>query len=79
MKERFVFQILGTEPTTDIADLMIRTGNAKQGIPLAMAPLQDFLGLGSKARMNTPVSVRQLALAIRGGHAAETFRRSEMV
>ena len=52
-EKAFVFQILGTEPTTDIADLMIRTAMRSKA-SLAMAPLQDFLGLGSKARMNTP-------------------------
>jgi 4-alpha-glucanotransferase len=49
----FVFQILGVPPTEDIAALMIETAmHSRAG--LAMAPLQDFLGLGSKARMNTP-------------------------
>lgn len=49
----FVFQILETKPTEDIAQLMIKTAMQTQA-NLAIAPLQDFLGLDSQARMNTP-------------------------
>ncbi|MGB5202109.1 MAG: 4-alpha-glucanotransferase [Sedimenticolaceae bacterium] len=48
-----VFQVLGVEPTEDIALLMIETAMHSRA-ELAIAPLQDFLGLGSEARMNTP-------------------------
>jgi 4-alpha-glucanotransferase len=49
----FVFQVLDVPPTNDIARLLIETAmHSRAG--LAMAPLQDFLGLGSEARMNTP-------------------------
>ena len=37
---------------------------------LAIVPLQDVLGLGSEARMNTPGQRRrQLGLALHAGHA----------
>ena len=52
-EQDFVFQVLGVEPTEDIARLMIETAMHSRG-GLAVAPLQDFLGLGSEARMNTP-------------------------
>jgi 4-alpha-glucanotransferase len=49
----FVFQVLGVPPTDDIAPLMIETAmHSKAG--RAIVPLQDFLGLGREARMNTP-------------------------
>ncbi|MCG6965234.1 MAG: 4-alpha-glucanotransferase [Chromatiaceae bacterium] len=50
---RFVFEILGVPPTDDIAQLMIETAMQSKAA-LAIAPLQDFLGLGNEARMNTP-------------------------
>ena len=49
----FVFDVLEVEPTEDIARLMIETAMQSRA-DLAVAPLQDFLGLGSEARMNTP-------------------------
>lgn len=49
----FVFQVLESEPREDIANLMIETALHSQAC-LAMAPLQDFLGLDGTARMNTP-------------------------
>ena len=49
----FVFEILGSSPRDDIAQLMIETAMHTQAL-LAMAPLQDYLGLGPQARMNTP-------------------------
>ncbi len=49
----FVFQVLGVAPRDDIADLMIETAMHSRAC-LAMAPLQDFLGLDGSARMNTP-------------------------
>ncbi len=49
----FVFQVLGVPPTEDIATLMIETALGTRA-ELAIAPLQDFLALGSEARMNTP-------------------------
>ena len=49
----FVFQVLGVPPSEDIARLMIETA-LKTRAELAIAPLQDFLGLGNEARMNTP-------------------------
>lgn len=49
----FVFQVLGVPPTEDIAPLMIETAmHSPAG--RAVVPLQDFLGLGREARMNTP-------------------------
>lgn len=52
-EREFVFQVLGVAPRGDIADLMIETAMHSEAC-LAMAPLQDFLGLDSGARMNTP-------------------------
>lgn len=52
-EREFVFQVLGVPPTDDIARLMIETALDTRA-ELAMAPLQDFLSLGSEARMNTP-------------------------
>jgi 4-alpha-glucanotransferase len=49
----FVFQVLGVPPTEDIAALMIETAMQSRA-DLAVVPLQDFLGLGREARMNTP-------------------------
>lgn len=49
----FVYEVLGVDPTDDIARLMIETA-LRSDADLAIAPLQDFLGLGSEARMNTP-------------------------
>jgi 4-alpha-glucanotransferase len=49
----FVFDTLGTEPTDDIATLMINTA-MQTNARLAVAPMQDFLGLDSQSRMNTP-------------------------
>ena len=49
----FVFEILQTSPTDDIARLMIETA-MKSKAWLAVSPLQDFLRLDSRARMNTP-------------------------
>ena len=49
----FVFEILGSSPRDDIAQLMIETAMHTQAL-LAIAPLQDYLGLGPQARMNTP-------------------------
>ena len=49
----FVFEILNSPPREDIAQLMVETAMQTQA-HLAIAPLQDFLGLGSQARMNTP-------------------------
>jgi len=49
----FVFDTLDSAPTDDIATLMINTAMQTEA-SLAVAPLQDYLGLGSQARMNTP-------------------------
>ncbi len=49
----FVFQVLGVPPTDDIASLMVETAMHSRG-DIAIAPLQDYLGLGSDARMNRP-------------------------
>lgn len=49
----FVFSMLGVEPTADIARLLIETAMNTAAM-LAVAPLQDYLGLGSEARLNTP-------------------------
>lgn len=54
-EQDFVFQVLGSPRTDDIARLMIETALHSRAA-LAVAPLQDFLGLGSHARMNTPGS-----------------------
>jgi 4-alpha-glucanotransferase len=52
-EKAFVFDVLESEPRDDIAWLMIETAMQTEA-NLAIAPLQDFLGLGSSARMNTP-------------------------
>lgn len=49
----FVFQVLGVPPRDDIDRLLIETAMSSRAW-LAMAPLQDYLGLGGNARMNTP-------------------------
>jgi len=49
----FVFEVLEAEPTDDIARLMVQTG-LESAAELAMAPLQDYLGLDGSTRMNTP-------------------------
>jgi 4-alpha-glucanotransferase len=49
----FVFEVLGTPSTDDIAPLMIETAMQTRA-NFAIAPLQDYLGLDSLARMNTP-------------------------
>lgn len=49
----FVFQVLGVEPTDKIAPLMIQTA-MQTSAWLAVAPLQDYLGLDGDARMNKP-------------------------
>jgi len=48
-----VFRTLGAKPTENIDGLLIRSAMASRA-DLAIAPLQDFLGLGREARMNTP-------------------------
>jgi 4-alpha-glucanotransferase len=45
--------VLGTPSTDDIAPLMIETAMQTRA-NFAIAPLQDYLGLDSLARMNTP-------------------------
>ncbi|MCB1788600.1 MAG: 4-alpha-glucanotransferase [Chromatiaceae bacterium] len=52
-QKAFVFEVLGIAPTDDIAGLLVRTAMASNAA-VAVAPLQDYLGLGSEARMNTP-------------------------
>lgn len=52
-ERNFVFEILRAAPTEAIAPLMIETAMHSRAA-LAVAPLQDFLGLDSSARMNTP-------------------------
>ena len=49
----FVFQVLGVDPTEQIAPLMIRAAMQTEAW-LAVAPLQDYLGLDGSARLNTP-------------------------
>jgi 4-alpha-glucanotransferase len=49
----FVFEILDAPPTDDIAALMINSA-MQTDANLAIAPLQDLLGLDSQSRMNTP-------------------------
>jgi len=49
----FVFEVLEVPPTEDIARLLIETAMHSKA-DRAIVPLQDFLGLGSEARMNTP-------------------------
>ncbi len=48
-----VFESLQQAPTGDIARLLWRVALGSRAC-LAMAPLQDLLGLGSEARMNVP-------------------------
>ena len=51
----FLWEYLGTEPAqeSEVADLLVDL--AWQGsAAVSIAPLQDILGLGSEARMNTP-------------------------
>lgn len=52
-EKEYVFQVLEVPPTEDITHLMIETAMHSRA-DRAIAPLQDFLGLGSEARMNTP-------------------------
>ena len=52
-EQAFVFEVLEVEPREDIAGLMIEAA-MHSAADLAIAPLQDCLGLGSEARMNTP-------------------------
>ncbi len=54
-EQAFVFQILHKDPTDDIARLLIETA-MHSNASIAIVPLQDYLGLGSGARMNTPGS-----------------------
>ena len=54
-QKEFVFQLLEVKPTDDIAGLMIDTAMHSKA-DRAIAPLQDFLGLDTSARMNTPGS-----------------------
>lgn len=49
----FVFEVLEVPATEDVAQLMIETAMHSQA-GRAIAPLQDFLGLDSASRMNTP-------------------------
>jgi len=49
----FVFQVLEVPPTEDIAGLLIETAMHSKA-DRAVVPLQDFLRLDSRARMNTP-------------------------
>ncbi|MDJ0738806.1 MAG: 4-alpha-glucanotransferase [Gammaproteobacteria bacterium] len=52
-QREFVFQVLDCEPTDEIAALMVKTA-LQTPAWLAVAPLQDYLGLDGSARMNTP-------------------------
>jgi 4-alpha-glucanotransferase len=52
-EREFVFEVLGVAPREDIAGLMIETAMHSRAC-VAMAPLQDYLGLDSRARMNSP-------------------------
>lgn len=52
-EQEYVFEVLGVPPTDDIAELMIETA-LQSPARRAIAPLQDFLGLGGDSRMNTP-------------------------
>lgn len=54
-EKEFVFELLGAAPTDDIARLLIDTAMHSKA-DRAIAPLQDYLGLGGSARMNTPGS-----------------------
>lgn len=49
----FVFQVLETDHRDDIANCLIETALHSKA-NTAIVPLQDILGLGSEARMNTP-------------------------
>ena len=78
-EQDFVFEILGVPRTDDIAQLMIETAMHTRA-SLAIAPLQDYLGLGSEARFNVPgtssnnwrwrLQAPQLSPAVRGQVAA---------
>ncbi|HIE53978.1 MAG TPA: 4-alpha-glucanotransferase [Chromatiaceae bacterium] len=48
-----VLSVLGIREEKEVAPAMIRTAMQSRA-NLAMVPLQDFLGLGSEARMNVP-------------------------
>ena len=48
-----VFHVLGTAPSDQIAGQLIETAMGTDA-DLAITPLQDYLGLGSEARLNTP-------------------------
>lgn len=49
----FVFELLGSAPREDVHRLLIESAYASRA-SLAIAPMQDLLGLGAAARMNTP-------------------------
>ena len=66
-RERRVLDYVGGDGT-DIAGDLIREASTSVA-RLAVVPLQDVLGLGSEARMNTPGVARQLDLACRARRA----------
>jgi len=52
-EKAYVFEVLQSEPRSDIANLLTETAFACDA-NTAIVPLQDLLQLGSEARMNTP-------------------------
>lgn len=54
-QQGFVFEVLGVPPAKDIARVMIQAALATRA-RIAIAPLQDWLGLDGGARMNMPGS-----------------------
>lgn len=51
--QTYVMDTLGIDDPGVVADALIETAFASAG-QIAIAPLQDFMGLGSEARMNVP-------------------------
>ncbi len=54
--KQWVRQTLGVEDERAVVDAMIETAMQTRGV-MSVIPLQDFLGLGSEARMNVPGTV----------------------
>ena len=54
--KQWVRHDLGVEQDHQVVDAMIRTAMRSQGV-MAMIPMQDYLGLGSEARMNVPGTI----------------------
>ncbi|MCL2152405.1 MAG: 4-alpha-glucanotransferase [Oscillospiraceae bacterium] len=75
---RQVLEYMGTRRKRDIPDGMIRLA-LQSGSNLAIIPIQDWLGLGSGARMNTPSTVGGQNWRWRMSRGALSSRLSEKI